>query len=86
MSRRRAKKNPFETQIAGKRWLSEEIGKRLLKARKQCGRSQEDVAHETTITRSHLANLEAGNGFVPSLETLYSLAASLEVSAKDLLP
>jgi transcriptional regulator with XRE-family HTH domain len=78
--------NPFQARVEAKRWLSAEIGRRVRAARELGGWSQDDVAAETSFTRSHLANLEAGHGAVPSLEALYELAASLGISAKGLLP
>lgn len=78
--------NPFEYRANARRWLSSEVGERIRSAREAGGWTQQEVADETSISRAHLANLESGRGFVPSLDVLYEIAASLNVDAKELLP
>ena len=78
--------NPFERKLDARLWLAQEVGRRLRAAREAGGWSQQEVADDVGITRSHIANLEAGRRLLPSLESLYELAASLCVNPKDLLP
>ena len=52
--------------------------------RESRGLTQQQVAHLAGLARSHISALEQGAGN-PSLESLYSLAKTLDVSVEELL-
>ena len=62
-----------------------EIGGRVRRARKRQGWSQIDLAHAVGLTRSSIANLEAGRQRPPVHITLL-IAQTLGVSVDALLP
>ncbi len=64
--------------------LYKEIGKRIVGLRKQKGISQERLAAECDIDRSHIGFIEQGRRR-PTLSTLYKISESLETSLSSLL-
>jgi transcriptional regulator with XRE-family HTH domain len=62
-----------------------EIGGRVRRARKQRGWSQEDLANTVRLTRSSIANLEAGRQRPPVHITLL-ISQALDVPVDTLLP
>lgn len=60
-----------------------EIGKRIIKARNTKGVSQEKLATESGIDRSHMGFIEQGRR-KPTLSTLYKVAKSLDISLEQL--
>jgi transcriptional regulator with XRE-family HTH domain len=60
-----------------------EIGKRIVKARNSKGISQEKLAVESGIDRSHMGFIEQGRR-KPTLSTLYKIAKSLDISLEQL--
>ena len=55
-----------------------EIGKRIIIARKAKNMSQENLASESDIDRSHMGFIEQGRR-KPTLSTLYKIANSLNI-------
>jgi len=64
--------------------LYKEIGKRVVELRKQKGMSQESLAAECQIDRSHIGFIEQGRRR-PTLSTLYKISDALETSLSSLL-
>ena len=60
-----------------------ELGKRVADARKKKGMSQERLAAESGIDRSHLGFIEQGRRH-PTVATLYKLTRSLGLSLEQL--
>lgn len=60
-----------------------DLGKKVVKLRKQFGLSQADLAYEANIDLSSLSRLERGNVNV-TLETLYKIAKVLNVEIGEL--
>lgn len=60
-----------------------EIGKRIVKARNSKGISQEKLAAESSIDRSHMGFIEQGRR-KPTLSTLYKISRSLDISLEQL--
>lgn len=60
-----------------------ELGKRIVKARNLKGMSQEKLAAESGIDRSHMGFIEQGRR-KPTLSTLYKIAKSLDTSLEQL--
>ena len=60
------------------------LGEKIKEARTQCGLSQEQLAEKMAVSRSAVANWEAGNG-LPDVENLKFLAALLNASIDYLL-
>ena len=67
------------------RVLSEQIGRRIAKARKHKHLTQERLAELIGITPLHMSRLETGKNS-PSIKTLFRLCQALQVSPADLLP
>jgi len=70
-------------------WLSrmdlrETFAENLRRIRHQHGISQEDLAHETEMSRSYLSQLEKGR-FHVSIKIIGRLAATLKVSPEEFL-
>ncbi|MFD0882968.1 helix-turn-helix transcriptional regulator [Streptosporangium algeriense] len=65
--------------------LYTEIGNRVRLARKESGRNQADLAAVTGLTRSSIANLEAGRQR-PPVHIILLIAQALQVPASRLLP
>jgi transcriptional regulator with XRE-family HTH domain len=63
--------------------IYKELGKRIVKARTDKGMSQEKLATESGIDRSHMGFIEQGRR-KPTLSTLYKVAKSLDVSLEQL--
>lgn len=61
----------------------ERIGKRIIKARKAKSMSQERLAAESNIDRSHMGYIEQGRRR-PTISTLYRIAKSLGIKLEDL--
>jgi transcriptional regulator with XRE-family HTH domain len=61
------------------------VGLRVRSHRSTLGLTQDDVAEAAGITRSSIANLEAGRQHVPS-HTLARIAEVLHVEVTDLMP
>jgi len=60
-----------------------EIGKRIVKARNARGMSQEKLAADSGIDRSHMGFIEQGRR-KPTLSTLFKIAKSLGMSLEQL--
>lgn len=60
-----------------------ELGKRILKARTDRGMSQEKLATDSGIDRSHMGFIEQGRR-KPTLSTLSKIAKSLNLSLEEL--
>lgn len=60
-----------------------EIGKRIVIARKSKNMSQESLASESGIDRSHMGFIEQGRR-KPTLSTLFKIAKSLNTSLEQL--
>jgi transcriptional regulator with XRE-family HTH domain len=60
-----------------------ELGKRILKARTDRGMSQEKLATDSGIDRSHMGFIEQGRR-KPTLSTLFKIAKSLNLSLEEL--
>ena len=60
-----------------------EIGKRIVHARSSRGMSQEKLASDSGIDRSHIGFIEQGRR-KPTVSTLYKIANSLDTSLEDL--
>ncbi len=60
-----------------------ELGKRIVKARNAKGMSQEKLATDSGIDRSHMGFIEQGRR-KPTLSTLFKIAKSLRVSLEQL--
>ena len=61
-----------------------DIGKRIRFWRNERGLTQLRLAEKANISRSYLAGVEAGN-YNPSLDTLNSIAAALNMNPSELL-
>lgn len=63
-----------------------ELGIKIGALRKMRGMSQEQLAAEAKMSRSHLSSIEAPNSVRPfSLEVLFNIADALEVDSSELL-
>jgi len=62
-----------------------DIGGRVRRARKRQGWSQLDLAHAVDLTRSSIANFEAGRQR-PAIHVVLLIAQVLKVPVDDLLP
>lgn len=62
----------------------EKLGKRIQKARKHAGYSQERLAEITRISRTHMGHIEQGRKS-PSLEVLEKISRALKTSLSELL-
>lgn len=60
-----------------------EVGKRIVKARTVRGMSQEKLATESGIDRSHMGFIEQGRR-KPTLSTLHKITTSLDISLEQL--
>ncbi len=60
-----------------------ELGKRIVKARNAKGMSQEKLATDSGIDRSHMGFIEQGRR-KPTLSTLFKIAKSLGMSLEQL--
>ncbi len=60
------------------------LGKRLAKARKAKGLTQEKLAEQTGLANNYISNIE-NNRSIPSLETLIKLCEALAITPNDLL-
>lgn len=60
-----------------------EIGKRIVQARKAKRISQEKLAADSSIDRSHIGFIEQGRR-KPTVSTLYKIAKSLGISLEQL--
>lgn len=60
-----------------------ELGKRIVKARNSKGMSQEKLAANSGIDRSHMGFIEQGRR-KPTLSTLFKIARSLDTSLEQL--
>jgi transcriptional regulator with XRE-family HTH domain len=63
--------------------IYKEIGKRIVKARTSKGMSQEKLATESGIDRSHMGFIEQGRR-KPTLSTLHKITRVLGVSLEQL--
>jgi len=59
------------------------LGARIKELRKAKGRSQDQLSEDIGIDPKHLSRIEVGKSY-PYMETLESIASSLEVELKDL--
>ena len=64
--------------------LSTRFGKKVRKARRELGLSQEELAGKATINESHIGVIERGTKS-PKLDTVELIAEALGVEASDLL-
>jgi DNA-binding XRE family transcriptional regulator len=60
-----------------------ELGKRIAKARRDQGMSQETLAVKSDIDRSHMGFIEQGRR-KPTIATLHKITRSLKLSFEDL--
>ena len=60
-----------------------EIGRRIVKARNSQGMSQEKLAADSGIDRSHMGFIEQGRR-KPTLSTLFKIAKSLGITLEQL--
>lgn len=60
-----------------------ELGKRIVRARTNKGMSQEKLATDSGIDRSHMGFIEQGRR-KPTLSTLFKITKSLEISLEQL--
>lgn len=63
--------------------MYKELGKRIVKARTAKGMSQEKLATESGIDRSHMGFIEQGRR-KPTLSTLHKIVKSLDISLERL--
>lgn len=63
--------------------IYEEIGKRIVKARKDKGISQEQLASDSGIDRSHIGFIEQGRR-KPTVSTLSKITKTLGISLESL--
>lgn len=63
--------------------IYKEIGKRIVLARKANNMSQENLASESDIDRSHIGFIEQGRR-KPTLSTLIKISKSLNISLEQL--
>lgn len=62
------------------------IGLKIAYYRKKNGYTQAELAEQIGMSAAYLGQIERGNrGNSFSLETLYQIAAALEISAKELI-
>ena len=61
----------------------QEIGQRIVAARKAKGMSQEQLAAESKIDRSHMGFIEQGRR-KPTLYTLFKISNTLGISLEEL--
>lgn len=61
------------------------LGKRIQKARKQAGFTQEQVADKVHVSTTYIGFIEQGR-YAPSLEVLNKIANALGVKVKDIFP
>jgi transcriptional regulator with XRE-family HTH domain len=64
--------------------VAEQFGDNLIRARKLADVSQDELAVMASVHRTEISQIERGLR-VPRIDTLVKLAASLEVSADELL-
>lgn len=60
-----------------------ELGKRIVNSRNQKGMSQERLAAESGIDRSHIGFIEQGRR-KPTLSTIYKITGTLNISLEKL--
>lgn len=63
--------------------LPKTLGKRIQKARKSRGLTQEDLAYKVGISRAYMGYIEQGRN-MPSVEILEKIAKTLGVKISDL--
>ncbi len=63
--------------------IYKELGKRIVKERKDKGMSQEQLAAEGGLDRSHLGFIEQGRR-KPTVSTLYKITSSLNITLEKL--
>jgi transcriptional regulator with XRE-family HTH domain len=63
--------------------IYKQIGERVIEARKAKGMSQEKLAEESGIDRSHMGFIEQGRR-KPTVSTLFKIAESLGISLEQL--
>lgn len=63
--------------------IYKEIGKRIIKARNAKSMSQEKLATESGIDRSHMGFIEQGRR-KPTLSTLFKISKALNISLEQL--
>lgn len=63
--------------------IYKEIGKRIIKARNAKNMSQEKLATESGIDRSHMGFIEQGRR-KPTLSTLFKVSKALNISLEQL--
>ena len=66
-------------------WLYCEFGKRLKKARKQVGLTQDSLAERVGLSRASITNIELGRQHV-ALHSVFLLASALGITPRQLLP
>ena len=64
--------------------IYEQIGKRIVDARKAKGLSQEKLATDSHVDRSHMGFIEQGRRR-PTIGTLYRIAKTLGLKLEDLV-
>jgi len=63
--------------------IYKELGKRIISARKARNMSQEQLATDSSIDRSHMGFIEQGRR-KPTLSSLYKIATALGISLEQL--
>jgi DNA-binding XRE family transcriptional regulator len=61
----------------------EKLGKKIQQARKKAGYTQEELAADLRISRTHMGHIEQGRKS-PSLELLEKIARALKLKVSDL--
>lgn len=65
--------------------LPKVLGKRIQKARKQIGITQEKLAEKVGVSTTYIGFIEQGR-YAPSIEVLNKIANVLGVKVKDIFP
>lgn len=63
--------------------IYEQIGRRIVEGRKAKGMSQEQLAQESGIDRSHMGFIEQGRR-KPTVSTLFKISQSLKITLEQL--
>ena len=70
--------------MTGKDDLLREFGARVRERRKECGLSQEELAHKSGMHRTYVSSVERGERNI-ALVNIIALAAALGVDTGDLV-
>ena len=64
--------------------IRESFGKRVRTLRKEHGFSQEEFAHECSLHRTYMGDIERGERNI-SIDNIYKIASALELTVSDML-